>query len=534
DDEFLFEIHNLERKVNQAVKHPESVMRVDAPWNTPEDCFDYVNVLYDESEGLFKMWYAVLGSCGKWGTAERSWAYATSTDGINWERPILNMAEVNGSTENNYFLPEMNNLCWTLIMDPSDRPSRRYKMMFCLGDNPGVGEQTDWADFHMHMPLNLAYSADGLTWAKPQHVNPVLRGISDGGWGFIYDPDRRKYVLFTRRVPNLPRDISMYESSDLVNWEDRGRVLVPGDEYDPPSLFNFQSMTPFFYEDFHLGLLSTQYSLPGAELYEVYHKPPADYGDQRMGTVNVQMAYSRDGLAWSRPNDRSEIIPTGEPGAPDAGMIFIPQSSPPVVDGETWIYYTACRDRHSMWDQKRVVEEDGGRHSDHCCCMLAKMPEDHWVSLDAGAEEGSLLTKPMAFAIWQDLLVNADAGGGYIEAELVTPYGQVIEGFARGDCVPVTGDGKDQPLRWKGPKSVAEIMPDHVGGPCIRFYLKNAKLYSFTVTEPDPDGARARYWDDMRWCEIIKHRSDNWSRTSNSPAGGVPPYTQPGPGKPRI
>ena len=45
-------------------------------------------------------------------------------------------------------------------------------------------------------------------------------------------------------------------------------------------------------------------------------------------------------------------------------MIFIPQVSPPVVDGETWIYYTACRDRHSMWAQKRVVEEDGGRHSD--------------------------------------------------------------------------------------------------------------------------------------------------------------------------
>ena len=109
----------------------------------------------------------------------------------------------------------------------------------------------------------------------------------------------------------------------------------------------------------------------------------------------------------------------------------------------------------------------------------------------------------------------------------------MTEGFGRGDCIPVTGDGKDQPLRWRGPKSVAEIMPDHVGGPCIRFYLKNAKLYSFTVTEPDPDGARGRYWGDMRWCDAIKHRSDNWGSASNAPAGGVPPYTEPGPGRPR-
>ena len=55
------------------------------------------------------------------------------------------------------------------------------------------------------------------------HVNPVLRGISDDRFSLIYDVDRRKYLLFTRRVPHLPRDISLFESHDLVNWEDKGR-----------------------------------------------------------------------------------------------------------------------------------------------------------------------------------------------------------------------------------------------------------------------------------------------------------------------
>ena len=34
DDAFLLEAHNLKRKVNQAVKHPEPVIRLDAPWDT--------------------------------------------------------------------------------------------------------------------------------------------------------------------------------------------------------------------------------------------------------------------------------------------------------------------------------------------------------------------------------------------------------------------------------------------------------------------------------------------------------------------
>ncbi|MDP7400224.1 MAG: hypothetical protein QF541_25400, partial [Lentisphaeria bacterium] len=199
-------------------------------------------------EQLFKMWYTTYIE-----VVEQYWeqgakqCYAVSEDGIHWEKPILNMIEVNGSTENNYIFPPMRSLEYSIFLDPSDPPSRRYKMIFQVRS-----KETFWAEFHS--PLCIAYSADGIHWDRPQHVNPVLRGVNDFAWGVMYDPDRRKYLLFTRRVPNLPRDISLYESFDLVNWQDMGRVLVPGDEHDPPELFNFQSMTPFLYEDFYLGV----------------------------------------------------------------------------------------------------------------------------------------------------------------------------------------------------------------------------------------------------------------------------------------
>ena len=518
DDQDLLEINNLRRKTNQAVKHPEPVLKLDAPWDTnPMEMFNYNNVLYDEQEKLFRMWYVVSGQePDEYWERGRKTAYATSRDGIHWEKPILNRVEVNGSTENNYLIGEMLSLTYTIIDDPSDIRARRYKMIFQV-----ESAESRWARYHM--PLCLAFSGDGLNWERPVHVNPVLRGISDGGWGFIYDPDRRVYQLYTRRVPNVPRDISLYESLDLVNWEDKGRILVPGDALDPPELFNFQGMTPFFYEDFCLGLLNTHYSLPACESYEIFNEPPPGFPPSPMGHVDVQLAFSRDGRTWLRPDDRSPIIPVGEPGSPDAGVIFVPSANPFTVDGDTYVYYTAVRFQHNDRTQSAYMKDHDFDMRDANSCMLAKMPEDHWVSLDADRDEGSFVCRPWGPP--HEIFVNADAEGGAIEAELVTPYGEVVADYSRSDCVPVTGDGKDQALSWKHGKSAwKEIAPDHRGGLLLTFYLRNAKLYSYTFTLPDPDGQLQRDKDNSRWCEHIKHRSDNWDRKNNEPAIGLPPH----------
>ena len=518
DDAFLLEVHNLERRANQAVKHPEPVLKLDDPWCDKMELFNYNNVLYDEEEKLFRMWYVVCGQRpDEYWERGRKTAYATSRDGIHWEKPIMNMVEVNGSKENNYILPQMLSLTYTIIKDPSDVPARRYKMIFQVDS-----EEMRWAKFHL--PLNLAYSADGIHWDRPVHVNPVMRGLSDAGWGFIYDTDRRKYQLYTRRVPNLPRDISLYESFDLVNWEDKGRILVPGDEHDPPELFNFQGLTPFFYEDFCLGLLNTQYSLPESETYEVFHDPPADWPSDRLGHVDIQLAYSRDGVQWSRPRDRSPIVPNGEPGSPDAGVIFVPSANPFVINGDTYIYYTAVRYQHNERTQAAYMKEHDYDLRDAVSCMLAKMPEDHWVSLDAGAEEGWLLTRP--YGSPSQLLVNADAEGGSIEAEFRTPYGDPVEGFTRADCIGISGRGKDQEVRWKAVPCPADVEGDYRGGVLARIYLKNAKLYSCTLTQPDPEGQIRRYWASFRWNENLFHRSDQWGRASTGPAGGLPPVAR--------
>jgi len=525
DDAHLLEVHNLQRKVNQAIKHPDPVLQLDAPWDTDKsDSFDYINVLYDEQEDLFKMWYVVVGVFpGEYWERGRKTAYATSKDGIHWEKPIMNLVEVNGSKENNYIIGEMLSLNYNIIIDPSDSPARRYKMTFTV-----ESQESRWARFHT--ALGLAYSADGIHWEVPGHVNPILRGLSDDLWGFLYDPDRRVYQLYTRRVPNLPRDISLYESQDLVNWRDRGRVLVAPDEHDPPEMFNLHDLaSPFLYEDVWLGMAGVMYFVPGAESYSVYNRPPEDSAFQDYGIKHTQLAYSRDGVTWSRPRDRSPVIPTGPSGAPDAGVIYPARNAPIVRDGETWMYYRASTYRHTIWSQDELMAKHGNDGRKLHCCMLARMPEDHWVSLDAGSQEGWFLTRPYpgvpsqsATCAPSQLLVNADAEGGKIEAEFVTPYGEPVEGFTRADCIGISANGKDQEIKWKSGMDPAGLADTHRGGLCIRFHLTNAKMYSYSYVEPDPDGAIARYWDSARWNEAILHRSGNWDRESNAPAGGLP------------
>ena len=511
DDEPLLESQNLRRKVNQAVKRAEPVLRLDAPWETDGDKLNYVSVIYDEEEQIFKMWYTLGRWQGETTDGPRGVAYATSKDGLRWEKPILGLVEANGSTENNMVISFKHNFVYSIIKDRSDIPARRYKMTFST-----FGEEGLWAKHYSS--LNLAYSHDGLRWERPRHVNPVLRGISDDNHTLFYDEDRRKYVLVTRRVPNVPRDISQYESYDLVNWEDKGRVLVAGDELDPPELYNLYDMPVFRYEGFFLGMITPYYVHPFAPTYAAYHKPK-DYPKGKVGQLEISLAYSRDGQTWHRPDDRSPVVPIGKVGAQDGGMV-IPAENPLVRDGETWIYYSASRLNHTWWDWLSYDRSQGMRNV--AVLMLARMPEDHWVSLDAGTEEGWLMTKPWGPPY--QIFVNADAEGGSIEAELISPYGDPIAGFTREESIPLREDETRQQLRWKSGRSPYDLSVEHFGGICLKLYLKQAKLYSYTFTLPDPDGSLSRNKANARWLDLIRHRSDQWGVRSTEPATGLSPH----------
>ena len=118
------------------------------------------------------------------------------------------------------------------------------------------------------------------------------------------------------------------------------------------------------------------------------------------------------------------------------------------------------------------------------------MPEDHFVSLDAGETEGRFQSKPWGPPF--EIFVNADVQGGSIQVELVTPDGEVIRDFARADCLPITTSGRNQRIAWRSGRRPWDLRSDHRGGISARFYLRRARLYSYTMTMLDPDGKLAR------------------------------------------
>ena len=101
-------IEGLYRRMHQPQRHPENpILRGENPWERVASL--YGTVLYDPHDLLFKMWYLTGPYVdGMVMVRQRKalgnitlLAYATSIDGVHWEKPILNQVDFEGSTANN-------------------------------------------------------------------------------------------------------------------------------------------------------------------------------------------------------------------------------------------------------------------------------------------------------------------------------------------------------------------------------------------------------------------------------------------------
>src|SRR3990172_11806828 len=107
DRQILNDVHqrmyNVRQTLHQPVKYEGNpIFSPEMPWEGgrcqvgtyPHDFGTFGGTLYDPDEKIFKMWYVGVG-----GGIPNNWfmCYATSKDGIHWERPNLGMFPYNGS-----------------------------------------------------------------------------------------------------------------------------------------------------------------------------------------------------------------------------------------------------------------------------------------------------------------------------------------------------------------------------------------------------------------------------------------------------
>lgn len=420
----------------------------DRPWEVRIDNL-YGNILYDDEERIYKLWYNPFIIYEKHnktprperprtdynrlpkGVTEMGVCYATSGDGLVWEKPELGLVEFEGSKRNNILLrarpkPSLwvphGAGVWKDLDDPN--PERRYKMFFTIPREH----------------LCVSFSRDGIHWQDPIPLEtPHVRGDTHNNT--FWAPTRNRFVGITRRFDGF-RIVTRTESEDFVHWTEGVDVLrrLPSEPARQP-----YAMIAFPYGNVYLGLLML---LNRGEKFN--RENPED------DTVDCELAWSPDTVNWERVCPGSSLIPRGPRGSHDYGCIYA-CAYPLLRDGVLRLYYGGSNWKHSDW-------RDG-----HLC--LSYLRPDGFAGLAPLVKDGRgwVETSPVTCTS-TSLRVAADAAGGEVRITAST-----VEGARLDESLPLAGSAAETPVRWRG-KGLAGA----VGKPVrLRFDVRGARLYSF-------------------------------------------------------
>lgn len=456
DDSGIASRRDLVRRQHAAKSHPKPVIVADKPWEG-DRVYVFGTILHNPAKGLFEMWYVGVPGAGEiLADTNRVFVkgfreggatpllYATSKDGLTWDKPALGLHEFAGSKANNIVF-DLDSV--TVVIDRHEQDaSRRYKLV-------GYSERKYWS----------AVSPDGFNWRNdpatplwPHGDTVTMTQNPDTGEFLVYfKPWLHPVRGFQRRVVNLSR------SMDFKTWSEPEVVLSP-DEIDDTwatregERTEFYNMSVFPHAGGYIGLptvFRVEYQLP---------RGTTGPGQSTWaGPIDVEIASSVDGSKWQRAWPRQNLIPQGDPGTFNGGAILGLATAPVNYGKETWFYYTVLTTNHG-----------GAMPPKRISIARAEWRRDGYVSLDAGPEGGKLETKPVQFGAAQ-LVVNADARLGSVRAAIVEVDGRAIEGLGLTDCEPLQADTVNGKMRWKSGRTPPTDRPVRV-----RLEMVSTRLYS--------------------------------------------------------
>lgn len=453
DDYLIASMSNITRKVNPVQKHPANpVVRPDKSWEKPIALI-FGSVIYDAEDRIYKMWYFTGG--GHVG-------YATSNDGVQWEKPALDVITYEGQRTN--LVIQRGNFgyyyeLFDVIKDSHDpNPARRYKMTF-VSIKFDEKEKEHWWKFSpgQRRGVGTAVSPDGIHWTLLNNwANEDIGDISHSFW----NPCTQKYTLYGRtkymgqelidawgKIPWFEKNywgraVALTESKDFETWTPASLVFKVDIQDELGS--EIYSMAVFPYEGIYIGLVQMFYCNPGST------------------RLDIQLAVSRDGQNFIRAGNRETFIPLGGIGAWDRYNNAV--CNLPVVRGdELWFYYSGRTYRHGPY-----AGPDNGTNSGYI--GIGSIKKDRFVSLEASFDEGTVLTKPLKIQGSQ-LFVNANAEFGSLQIDILDLSGKIIPGYS----AAIENQAPSLLPVIFGQKSVRDLAETDV---LLRFTLRNAQLYA--------------------------------------------------------
>jgi hypothetical protein len=376
DEQLIAASNNVSLSMNPPLKTGEANLIAEHPW---ESFYAGGWNTVIEDEGIYKMWYDAASISDALSARQRDGrfvCYATSNDGINWQKPWLGLVEFEGSKDNNIL---MRDTTGAVFLDPHKSGGERFKYVgWWFGDGNGFNETRVW----------LFSSPDGLRW-KPFGDRPIMaaKGQYDTQNQIFWDEGIGKYVAYVRN--NIRREAQgerytirqthRAESTNLAQWPQTSLVFSP-DEDDP------------FVSD-HYNICAFKY--PYAP--DVYLGFPSPYlhtniANRNDGPLDIQLITSRDGISWNRL-DRRPYVRLGVDRSYDCGSMYMTVGMLP-KGNEIWMYSTGYDFTHGDYDLKttrhkgvvsRLIQRlDGFTSADaaytggNCALFPCGLPETNW------------------------------------------------------------------------------------------------------------------------------------------------------------
>jgi hypothetical protein len=492
DDQYTAEKNGFKTSVNQAEITEAPALAADHTWErgglSGDSC---VTVL--KEDGVYKMWYCI-GNPESEGRENRVLSarergnldllnvpqkfiadilcpsryflcYATSKDGLNWEKKSLGLYELDGNRENNIVFS--GRIGATVFIDPTAEPDKKYKMIH--GGSlrlPHWMKQKNEFVRMAYTGIYGAYSPDGIHWTGTE--KQIMPWYTDTTNVCYWDDAIKKYVAYVRIDKDMTfengktlmvgpghntyRIIARSESEDFENFPPPTSVLEP----EPDEV-----------EDYYKGdtcnngldfYNSSALKYPFAE--NCYFMFPS-YFYHAPDTLDLHISTSRNGIDYTRHDQ--PVLPIGKFGDFDARQLYM-GTGMIKEKRRIYMYCLAYDTGHGSNIRKAAVGRIAFR-------------EDGFVSQDA-ADNGTYTTVPIRIGgDCNCLKVNLETvGEGFMRCALLRPSGEVIAGKSVEDSDIITGDHLEVTMSWKGVSDLKSLQGQDIK---IKFVGKSVKLYSF-------------------------------------------------------
>ena len=475
--------------IEEAVKVP---MVFDEPVEWERD--DIVAEAMWQEDGKYHLLYHVTGT---------GICYAVSDDCYNWTRPELGEVEYKGSKKNNILA---NGPGGHIFEDPSAPAEERYKAIGAAGQwydpdtweplgKPGAEKLSDEATerWDAMQYEGLDYKGPKVVlrgwmvgWTSPDRLHwkqieePLADYSVNGGIAARYEPETETYFAYMQPqgfAPEEPRGIGtgaqeaeivrrangFCRTKDFRNWPAPKLIMHPDSQDDLDISFYSHNYFPYpGRKDLH-GM-----TIP------IFH--------QTTGQMDVQIAFSRDGLIWYRP-ERKAAITLGPPGSGEESMIGTWLGDVmELPDGNWGVGYNGHSILHNI---KHGFEESLFPQQQPAKMGWALWRPHRFCGIEADVE--GRFTIPTIYRRHNELRLNYKCKpGGWISVELLRMvpsmfHGDVepLPGFTFEECdrLRLTGDHAQRRVTWQGNDDISSI-GDMVA---IRIKMFQAKLFAYQV-----------------------------------------------------